>query len=84
MNENKNIKNIKYDGEFKIIKSIDGYQLHEVGLISDKYAALKGLAYPLYFTLFFDIEKLEVVKTWENPNNDFFLRQFEKINFYRN
>ena len=61
---------IQYEGEFKIIKSIDGYQLHDACLISDKYIVLKGLRFPQYYTWLFDVEKLEVVKEWETPEND--------------
>jgi hypothetical protein len=70
MNDDKNIKIIQYEGEFKIIKSIDGYQLHDACLISDKYIVLKGLRLPQYYTWLFDVEKLEVVKEWETPEND--------------
>ena len=74
MNDDHNIKIIQYEGEFKIIKSIDGYQLHDACLISDKYIVLKGLTYPKYYTWLFDVEKLEVVKEWETPENEGFAR----------
>ena len=81
MNDDKNIKIIQYEGDFKIIKNIDGYQLHDACLISDKYVVLKGLTHPKYYTWLFDVEKLEVVKKWETPENDGLLFVFRKINF---
>ena len=74
MNDDKNIKIIQYEGDFKIIKSLDGYTLHDAGLISDKYLVLKGLEYPKYYTWLFDLEQLKVVKTWETPYNDGFVQ----------
>ena len=74
MNDDSNIKVIQYEGDFKIIKSIDGYTLHHAALISDRYIVLKGLTYPKYYTWLFDLEQLNVVKTWETPNNDGFIQ----------
>ena len=65
MNDDKNIKVIKYEGDFKIIKSLDGYTLHDAALISDRYIVLKGLTYPKYYTWLFDLNQLKVVKEWE-------------------
>lgn len=81
MNDDKNIKLIQYEDEFKIIKSWDGYCLHDAGLISDKYIVLKGLTYPKYYTWLLDLEKLEIVKTWETPNNDSFVQVIAKNKF---
>ena len=81
MNDDKNIKLIQYEGDFKIIKSWDGYTLHDAGLISDKYIVLKGLTYPEYFTWLLDLEKLEIVKTWKTPNNDSFVQVIAKNKF---
>ena len=81
MNDDKNIKLIQYEDEFKIIKSWDGYTLHDAGLISDKYIVLKGLTYPKYYTWLLDLEKLEIVKTWETPNNDSFVQVIAKNKF---
>ncbi len=82
MNDDHNIKIIQYEGEFKIIKSIDGYQLHDACLISDKYIVLKGLTYPKYYTWLFDVEKLEVVKEWETPENEGFARCIAENKFF--
>ena len=35
---------------------------------------IKGLTYPKYYTWLFDLEQLNVVKTWETPNNDGFIQ----------
>ena len=70
MNDDNNIKLIQYEGDFKIITSLDGYTLHDAGLISDRYIVLKGLTYPKYYTWLFDLNQLKVVKTWETPTND--------------
>ena len=82
MNDDHNIKIIQYEGEFKIIKSIDGYQLHDACLISDKYIVLKGLRLPQYYTWLFDVEKLEVVKEWETPENEGFARCIAENKFF--
>jgi hypothetical protein len=74
MNDDSNIKLIQYEGDFKIITSLDGYQLHDAGLISDKLILLKGLNYPKFYTWLFDLEKLKIVKEWETPNNDGFVQ----------
>ena len=73
MNDDNNVKIIQYEGEFKIIKSFDNIGLHDICLISDKFAVLKGLTYPEYFTWLLDMEKLEIIKKWQTPGNDFFL-----------
>jgi Txe/YoeB family toxin of Txe-Axe toxin-antitoxin module len=82
MNDDKNIKIIQYEGDFKIIKNIDGYQLHDACLISDKYVVLKGLTHPKYYTWLFDVEKLEVVKKWETPENDGFALCISENKFF--
>ena len=74
MNDDNNIKIIQYEGDFKIIISIDGYTLHDACLISDRYIVLKGLTYPKFYTWLFDLEQLKVVKTWETPCNDGFIQ----------
>ena len=74
MNDDHNIKIIQYEGDFKIIKSLDGYTLHDACLISDRYILLKGLTYPKFYTWLFDLELLDVVKTWETPSNDGFIQ----------
>ena len=74
MNDDNNIKIIQYEGDFKIITSIDGYTLHDACLISDRYIVFKGLTYPKFYTWLFDLEQLKVVKTWETPCNDGFIQ----------
>ena len=72
LNDDSNIKVIDYYPEQKIIFSKNGYTLHNAGLVSDKYLLLFGLTYPTYYTWLFDIESLEVIYTWETPENDSF------------
>ena len=51
---------------------MNGYGLHNAGLISDKYLLLMGLTYPIYYSLLMDTETLEIVKKWTTPQNDSF------------
>ena len=81
MNDDNNIKLIQYEGDFKIITSLDGYTLHDAGLISDRFILLKGLTYPKYYTWLFDLEKLKVVKEWETENNDGFVQVISENRF---
>ena len=81
MNDDNNIKLIQYEGDFKIITSLDGYTLHDAGLISDKFILLKGLTYPKFYTWLFDLEKLKIVKEWETPYNDGFVQVISKNRF---
>ena len=81
INDN-NVKIIQYEGEFKIIKSFDNIGLHDICLISDKFAVLKGLTYPEYFTWLLDMEKLEIIKKWQTPGNDFFLYSLGENKFF--
>ena len=78
MNDDCNIKIIEYYPEVKIIKSKNGYQLHNAGLINDKYICLMGLTYPEYFTWLMDTETLEIVKTWKTPENDSFVKSISE------
>ena len=81
MNDDNNIKLIQYEGDFKIITSLDGYTLHDAALISDRYLVLKGLTYPKFYTWLFDLEQLKVVKTWQTPNNDRFVEVISENKF---
>ena len=51
---------------------MNGYGLHNAGLISDKYLLLMGLTYPIYYSWLMDTETLEIVKKWTTPQNDSF------------
>jgi len=51
---------------------MNGYGLHNAGLICDKYLLLMGLTYPKYYTWLMDTETLEIVKLWKTPQNDCF------------
>ncbi len=68
------IKICKYDGEFKLIKSIEKYEWDTAELISNKYVILRGCVYPDYNICLFDVEKLEIIKIWETSNRDFFIQ----------
>ena len=73
LNDDNNIKVIEYGLNPRIIKSMNGYGLHNAGLISDRYLILMGLIYPKYYTWVMDTETLEIVHKWETPNNDSFM-----------
>ena len=74
LNDDKNIKIIEYDSRKpRIIKSMNGYCLHNAGLICDKYIILMGLKYPEYFTWLMDTETLEIVYKWKTQENDSFM-----------
>jgi len=72
LNDDNNIKIIEYFPNQRIIKSMNGYGLHNAGLICDKYLLLMGLTYPKYYTWLMDTETLEIVKLWKTPQNDCF------------
>ena len=74
LNDDNNIKVIEYSPAHKarIIKSKNGIDLHNAGLICDKYILLMGLIYPIYYSWLMDTETLEIVKKWETPDNDSF------------
>ena len=70
--DDKNIKVIEYSPNQKIIKSMNGYGLHNAGLICDKYLLLMGLIYPTYYSWLMDTETLKIVKKWTTSQNDSF------------
>jgi hypothetical protein len=72
LNDDQNIKVIDYYPEQKIIYSKNNIDLHNAGLISDKYLILMGLLYPIYYTWLMDTETLEIVHKWQTPQNDSF------------
>ena len=73
LNDDKNIKVIEYIHKPRIIKSMNGYGLHNAGLISDRYLILMGLTYPKYYTWVMDTETLEIVHKWKTEYNDSFM-----------
>ena len=73
LNDDANIKIIEYYPEMKIIKSMNKYQLHNAGLISDKYIILMGLKYPQFDSWIMDTETYEIVKHWTTKENDSFM-----------
>ena len=76
------IKICQYDGEFKLIKSIEKYEWDTAELISNKYVILRGCGYPDYNICLFDVEKLEIIKTWETSNRDFFIQPICENKFF--
>ena len=72
LNDDDNIKVIEYFPKQRIIKSMNGYGLHDAGLICDKYLLLMGLTYPIYKSWLMDTETLDIVKEWITPQNDSF------------
>ena len=72
MNDDSNIKIVEYEPNIRILKSKNGYTLHNAGLISDKYICLMGLNYPTYYTWLMDTENFEIVKTFETEENNSF------------
>ena len=72
LNDDKNIKVIEYFPKQRILKSMNGYGLHNAGLICDKYLLLMGLNYPKYKSWLMDTETLDIVKEWTTPQNDSF------------
>ena len=82
LNDDHNIKVIEYFPEQKIIVSKNGYQLHDAGLICDKYAILMGLTYPQYDSWLMDTESYDIVKHWITPQNDSFIRSFFPNTFF--
>ena len=72
LNDDNNIKIIEYFPKQRIIKSMNGYGLHNAGLICDKYLLLMGLTYPIYNSWLMDTETLDIVKEWKTPQNDSF------------
>ena len=73
LNDDKNIKVIEYGLNPRIIKSMNGYGLHNAGLVCDRYILLMGLIYPKYYTWVMDTETLEIVYKWKTPHNDSFM-----------
>ena len=73
LNDDNNIKIIEYGSKPRIIKSMNGYGLHNAGLLNDKYLLLMGLTYPKYYSWLMDTETLEIVHKWRTPQNDSFM-----------
>ena len=83
LNDDHNIKIIEYFPNQKILMSKNGFQLHDAGLICDKYIILMGLHYPQYDSWLMDTETYQIVKHWITPQNDSFVNCFsENVFFY--
>jgi len=55
---------------------MNGYRLHNAGLISDKYLLLMGLTLltlTKYYSWLMDTETLEIVHKWRSPQDDSFM-----------
>lgn len=75
---------VQYDEEIKLIKKIieKKYEWDTAELISDKYVLFKALGTPDYNTCLFDVEKLELVKTWDNDNRDYLIQPVSQNKFF--
>ena len=76
------IKICQYDGGFKLVHSLEKYEWDTAELISNKYVILKGLGDPEYSICLFDVEKLEIVKTWETTIRDIFIQPISENKFF--
>ena len=75
---------VQYDEEIKLVKKIieKKFEWDTAELISDKYVLFKALGTPDYNTCLFDVEKLEIVKTWDTDIRDFFIQPIGKNKFF--
>ena len=75
---------VQYDEEIKLIKKIieHKYEWDTAELISDKYVLFKALGSPDYNTCLFDVEKFEIVKTWDTDIRDNFLQPICQNKFF--
>ena len=76
------IKICQYEGEFKLIHSIVKYEWDTAELVSNKYVVLRGLGGPEYVICIFDVEKLNIVKTIDTSNRDFFIQPISENKFF--
>ena len=75
---------VQYDEEIKLIKKIieNKYEWDTAELISDKYVLFKALGTPDYNTCLFDVEKLEIVKSWDTDIRDNFIQPISINKFF--
>jgi len=75
---------VQYDEEIKLIKKIieNKYEWDTAELISDKYVLFKALGTPDYNTCLFDVEKLEIIKSWDTDIRDNFIQPISKNKFF--
>ena len=75
---------VQYDEGFKLIKKIieKKYEWDTAELISDKYVLFKALGSPDYNTCLFDVQKLELVKTWDTDIRDNFIQAISQNKFF--
>ena len=76
------IKICQYDGGFKLIYDLVKYEWDTAELISNKYVILSGLGGADCSICLFDVEKLEIVKTWETSNRDCFIQPICENKFF--
>ena len=75
---------VQYDEGFKLIKKIieKKYEWDTAELISDKYVLFKALGSPDYNTCLFDVQKLELVKSWDTDIRDNFIQAISQNKFF--
>ena len=75
---------VQYDEGIKLVKKIieKKYEWDTAELISDKYVLFKALGSPDYNTCLFDVEKLEIVKSWDTDIRDNFIQPISKNKFF--
>ena len=75
---------VQYDEGIKLVKKIieQKYEWDTAELISDKYVLFKALGTPDYNTCLFDVEKLELVKTWDTDIRDNFIQPISQNKFF--
>ena len=75
---------VQYEEGIKLVKKIieEKYEWDTAELISDKYVLFKALGTPEYNTCLFDVEKFELVKTWNNDIRDNFIQPISKNKFF--
>lgn len=76
------IKISQYDGDFKLIHCLEKYEWDTAELISNKYVILSGLGGPEYSICLFDVEKLDIVKTWETTIRNGFFQPISENKFF--
>ena len=75
---------VQYNKEFTLIKKIieNTLEWDTAELISDKYVLFTGVGNGVCNTCLFDVEKLELVNTWDHDDRIFFLHAIGKNKFF--
>ena len=75
---------VQYNKEFTLVKKIieNTLEWDTAELISDKYVLFTGVGNGVCNTCLFDVEKLELVNTWDHDDRIFFLHAIGKNKFF--